>query len=104
MTSVTVWLGQLADSAWFHARHVEQYADMACRCASLDGDADRLVYFRRHGSELELFDGDSIAVLAALLVMDILKMLPATEQQPPFTVGGLALSTMWSDVFKGLAT
>ena len=75
---------------------LENVADMACRCASLDGDADRLVYFRRHGDELELFDGDRIAVLAALLVTGILKMLPATEQQAPLTVGGLSLSTVWS--------
>ncbi|EIE18707.1 intramolecular transferase [Coccomyxa subellipsoidea C-169] len=58
------------------------------RCASLDGDADRLVYFQRRGAadEVHLFDGDRIAVLAALLVMDLLRSLITAEQPPP-TVG-----------------
>ncbi|KAK9904678.1 hypothetical protein WJX75_000481 [Coccomyxa subellipsoidea] len=65
-----------------------QHVPAGARCASLDGDADRLVYFRRQGSgdEVHLFDGDRIAVLAALLVMDLLKSLPPAEQRPP-TVG-----------------
>ena len=43
------------------------------------------MYFRRQGSgdEVHLFDGDRIAVLAALLVMDLLKSLPSAEQRPP---------------------
>ena len=45
------------------------------RCASLDGDADRLVYFTQHDGIFQLFDGDRIAVLAALLVRDILSEL-----------------------------
>ena len=51
---------------------------MAClcsRCASLDGDADRLVYFTQQNGCFQLFDGDRIAVLAALLVRDILDEL-----------------------------
>ncbi len=50
-----------------------------CRCASLDGDADRLVYFTQQDGTFQLFDGDKIAVLAALLVRDILNdlQLPA---------------------------
>ena len=46
------------------------------RCASLDGDADRLVYFTQQEGTFQLFDGDRIAVLAALLVRDILTELP----------------------------
>ena len=50
---------------------------MPCRCASLDGDADRLVYFQRlPDGQLQLLDGDRIAVLAALLIRDILDRLP----------------------------
>ena len=52
------------------------------RCASLDGDADRLVYFTQQGGTFQLFDGDRIAVLAALLVRDILNDLPL----PPHSV------------------
>lgn len=50
------------------------------RCASLDGDADRLVYFTQKDGIFQLFDGDRIAVLAALLVRDILKDLPLPPQ------------------------
>ncbi|CAD6191331.1 unnamed protein product [Caenorhabditis auriculariae] len=35
------------------------------KCASFDGDADRLVYFRPDGNGINLLDGDKIAVLLA---------------------------------------
>lgn len=38
------------------------------RCCSLDGDADRLVYFTQAGGRFTLFDGDKIAILAAIYV------------------------------------
>ena len=54
-----------------------------CRCASLDGDADRLVYFQGSpGGRLRLLDGDRIAVLAALLIRDILDRLPHGAASP----------------------
>ena len=54
-----------------------------CRCASLDGDADRLVYFQRlPNGQLQLLDGDRIAVLAALLIRDILDRLPHDAASP----------------------
>ncbi len=63
---------------------------MQCRCASLDGDADRLVYFQSGpGGGFQLLDGDRISVLAALLVRDILKRLPSDVSIP--LVGRLAL-------------
>ena len=53
------------------------------RCASLDGDADRLVYFQSApGGRLQLLDGDRIAVLAALLIRDILEKLPSDIPSP----------------------
>ncbi|CAK0783544.1 hypothetical protein CVIRNUC_006743 [Coccomyxa viridis] len=53
------------------------------RCASLDGDADRLVYFQRlPGGQLQLLDGDRIAVLAALLIRDILDRLSHDAASP----------------------
>lgn len=61
------------------------------RCASLDGDADRLVYFRPGGSggnALQLFDGDRIAVLTALLLRDLIRQLPSDAGPPPPRVCG----------------
>ncbi len=53
-----------------------------CRCASIDGDADRLVYFSQSDSSLRLFDGDRIAVLAALLIHDLAQDLPQSFSRP----------------------
>ncbi|KAL0038851.1 hypothetical protein WJX79_010662 [Trebouxia sp. C0005] len=59
--------------------HTFDQVPQGSRCASLDGDADRLVYFTQQDSTFQLFDGDKIAVLAALFVRDILTdlQLPA---------------------------
>ncbi|GAX77665.1 hypothetical protein CEUSTIGMA_g5108.t1 [Chlamydomonas eustigma] len=51
------------------------------RCCSVDGDADRLVYFTVAGSTSEgttmlLLDGDKIASLTAAFIKDLLKQLP----------------------------
>lgn len=49
-------------------------------CCSLDGDADRIVFFihpQEPASEILLLDGDRIAVLAALLCADLASQLPA---------------------------
>ena len=68
-----------------------RFRDRACaltgcacrRCASLDGDADRIVYWTpAAGGGVALFDGDRIAALAALLVRDLLDSLPADEHIP----------------------
>ena len=59
---------------------------MACRCASIDGDADRLVYFTRLQGQFVLLDGDRIAALAALLVRDLVAQLQRTT---PVTVSSL---------------
>lgn len=40
----------------------------AFRCASLDGDADRIVFFFPTDTGFFLLDGDRIAVLVALLI------------------------------------
>ena len=42
------------------------------RCASIDGDADRIVYFT-YDNGFFLFDGDRIAVLAAILIRETLE-------------------------------
>jgi phosphomannomutase len=47
---------------------------------SLDGDADRLVYFRlTDGGAMQLFDGDKIAALLAAYICDLLHQLPECE-------------------------
>ncbi|KAK9805800.1 hypothetical protein WJX73_001329 [Symbiochloris irregularis] len=48
-------------------------AECSGRCASIDGDADRLVFFSQEGDTLALLDGDKIAALLALLVQQLLK-------------------------------
>ncbi len=66
-----------------------------CRCASLDGDADRIVFWAPGpGGAVRLLDGDKIAALAALLVRDLLAALPADARAP--TVRPLAQDPPWS--------
>mmetsp|Transcript_5945 Transcript_5945/g.36829 ORF Transcript_5945/g.36829 Transcript_5945/m.36829 type:complete len:567 (+) Transcript_5945:3033-4733(+) len=56
--------------------------DAQGRCASIDGDADRLVYFTRAANgKLELFDGDKIATLAAIFIKDLIAELPPVLQR-----------------------
>ncbi len=75
-----------------------------CRCASLDGDADRLVYFTQQDGTFQLFDGDKIAVLAALLVRDILNdlHLPAESIKVSLSCQSLP-SWLWSRLILCMA-
>ena len=68
------------------------------RCVSVDGDADRLVYFRKKAApsesssesspDAELFDGDKIAALVATRVTDLLTACaPLNAFDPPLRVG-----------------
>ncbi|GIL79619.1 hypothetical protein Vretimale_12321 [Volvox reticuliferus] len=48
------------------------------RCCSVDGDADRLVYFSPlKGGGISLLDGDKVAMLAAVYIRDVMELLPA---------------------------
>ncbi|KAJ8631936.1 hypothetical protein MRB53_025272 [Persea americana] len=52
--------------------------DVGIRCASLDGDADRLVYFRvlsTSSNSIDLVDGDKILSLFALFIKEQLSIL-----------------------------
>ncbi|CAO2819384.1 unnamed protein product [Amaranthus hypochondriacus] len=51
--------------------------DIGLRCASLDGDADRLVYFlvKPDGKMIDLVDGDKILSLFALFIKEQLNIL-----------------------------
>ncbi|KAH0462810.1 hypothetical protein IEQ34_010385 [Dendrobium chrysotoxum] len=56
--------------------------DIGLRCASLDGDADRLVYFRIskiNSSSIDLVDGDKILSLFALFIKAQLHFLNKSE-------------------------
>lgn len=44
------------------------------RCASVDGDVDRAVYFTKANNSILVFDGDWIAALAAIYVQSLLDM------------------------------
>ena len=49
------------------------------RCASFDGDADRVVfYFMNQNNEFKLLDGDKIATLAAAFIMRLVKEAAVT--------------------------
>lgn len=51
------------------------------RCASLDGDADRIVYYFIDGdSNFHLLDGDRIATLAALFIGDLARSAGLSEK------------------------
>ncbi|XP_047338593.1 phosphoacetylglucosamine mutase [Impatiens glandulifera] len=53
-------------------------ADVGTRCASLDGDADRLVYFYiepKTENKIILVDGDKMLSLFALFILDQLKII-----------------------------
>ncbi|KAJ6701278.1 PHOSPHOACETYLGLUCOSAMINE MUTASE [Salix koriyanagi] len=55
-----------------------QLKDVGIRCASLDGDADRLVYFSvqsNNTSKIDLVDGDKILSLFALFIKEQLSIL-----------------------------
>eukprot|EP00241_Pyramimonas_parkeae_P016370 CAMPEP_0114290492 /NCGR_PEP_ID=MMETSP0059-20121206/7963_1 /TAXON_ID=36894 /ORGANISM="Pyramimonas parkeae, Strain CCMP726" /LENGTH=526 /DNA_ID=CAMNT_0001411889 /DNA_START=17 /DNA_END=1598 /DNA_ORIENTATION=+ len=55
---------------------VSSPGDDGSRIASVDGDADRLVYFSLLDNQVTLFDGDKIATLMASYVCKLLKTLP----------------------------
>ncbi|CAD5206461.1 unnamed protein product [Bursaphelenchus okinawaensis] len=58
-----------------------------CRCASFDGDADRLLYFFRDSEyKLHVLDGDHISALFAKFLMDHIRAIPAILQNN-FTIG-----------------
>lgn len=59
-------------------------ADAGLRCASLDGDADRLVYFSvklNENKKIELIDGDKILSLFALFIKEQLSILNEGESK-----------------------
>lgn len=68
--------------------HVLCQLDALCRCVSIDGDADRVVFFTHVGSTFTLLDGDRIAVLAALLLKTLTAELASKH---PVSVNLLSL-------------
>jgi phosphoacetylglucosamine mutase len=58
------------------------------RCCSLDGDADRVVfYFKQHNGTFALLDGDRIATLAALFLGDLVRQSGLADNSEPLKIG-----------------
>jgi len=52
------------------------------KCASFDGDADRLVYFfQGEDSKLRIIDGDKQFALIMMYIRGLLKSMDLTEEQ-----------------------
>ncbi|GLU05458.1 hypothetical protein SLE2022_225590 [Rubroshorea leprosula] len=64
--------------------HEFGFKDVGIRCASLDGDADRLVYFSVASdcsSKIDLVDGDKILSLFALFIKEQLSVLDGEKNE-----------------------
>ena len=60
------------------------------RACSLDGDADRLVYYYlQDKKKFRLLDGDKIAVMVALFIRDLLKKAKLAEGDDALEVGAV---------------
>ncbi|GBF88939.1 phosphoacetylglucosamine mutase [Raphidocelis subcapitata] len=57
------------------------------RCCSIDGDADRVVFFTKRAGKFVLLDGDKIATLAAVFLRRLLASLPPALVSPPLRIG-----------------
>uniref|UniRef100_A0A8R1E995 phosphoacetylglucosamine mutase n=1 Tax=Caenorhabditis japonica TaxID=281687 RepID=A0A8R1E995_CAEJA len=65
-------------------------AESLPKCASFDGDADRLIYFRpsaTSNAHAELFDGDKIAVLIATYIREQLRVYDASGPKERLRMG-----------------
>ncbi|KAF8061373.1 PGM3 [Scenedesmus sp. PABB004] len=72
---------------------------VGARCASIDGDADRVVFFTKApDGGFVLFDGDKIAALAAVFVKQLL------AAAPPGTAEGVAVGVVQTAYANGAAT
>lgn len=73
-----------------------------CRCVSIDGDADRIVYFSPTGKgNFTLLDGDRIAVLAAILINSLVEKL---RQSSPISVSPAIASKKLNSVQQHVNT
>ena len=63
------------------------------RACSLDGDADRLVYYYlQDKKKFRLLDGDKIAVMVAMFIRDLLKKAKMAEGDNSLEVGAVQTS------------
>ena len=74
--------------------------DEEVRCCSIDGDADRLVFFypKKKGSQVLLLDGDKIATLVAIFISE------ALAQLPPSISKGLTVGVVQTAYANGAST
>jgi phosphoacetylglucosamine mutase len=74
---------QLQPPTWYLSTPPDQ-----SYCCSLDGDADRIVFFSSSGGKLTLLDGDKIAVLIGMFIQNELeKCYSANASLPKINVG-----------------
>lgn len=81
--------------------------DVGIRCASLDGDADRLVYFciQSHSDmKVDLVDGDKILSLFALFVKEQLNLLSQKENTSTDTDEPVKLGVVQTAYANGAST
>ncbi len=79
-TSLTAQCGADFVKTQQRAPPSSQAAPLA-RCASLDGDADRIVYYFVHSDgSFRLLDGDKIAILAALFIGELARSAGIADQ------------------------
>lgn len=73
-----------------HSRIPANFDKIPCgsRCASLDGDADRIVYFYpTENGNVELLDGDHIAAIFTKFIMEQINEAQQLGQPIPLTFG-----------------
>lgn len=77
------------------------------RCVSLDGDADRLVYFSIHpdsNSNIDIVDGDKILSLFALFIKNQLSILIQGEDLTPESNPQISLGVVQTAYANGAST
>ncbi|XP_057811520.1 phosphoacetylglucosamine mutase [Salvia miltiorrhiza] len=81
-------------------------ADAGMRCASLDGDADRLVYFYvlSNSNKIDLVDGDKILSLFALFLKEQLCVLTGPEDGKAYNSYKASLGVVQTAYANGAST
>ncbi|KAK8706264.1 hypothetical protein V6N13_049837 [Hibiscus sabdariffa] len=81
--------------------------DVGIRCASLDGDADRLVYFTvptNSSSKIDLVDGDKILSLFAVFIKEQLSILTKDGNENPNNNSQARLGVVQTAYANGAST
>ncbi len=72
------------------ADYIDKYHDFPCnmeninedeRCCSIDGDADRIIYFTKQNGKFKILNGDSITILFALYIENVCRQISDRNQK-----------------------